>query len=168
MSCRKRRRWHFRDPKFKTFLGEHASRLTQVWGAFGALTSLPLCATSKSHATLLITGNYGSLWNQCPRMEEETWCRRGWGGAGGGGGSLHFKNRYCQGGCRIFIYNIFLGGGRGGKGFIHHTFLNSLPPPPPWNVIKVRSLAPYALAQRNCETLKINKKNTFPPLNLHE
>ena len=32
ISCRKRRRWHFRDPKFKTFLlGEHAHRLPQVW-----------------------------------------------------------------------------------------------------------------------------------------
>ena len=27
ISCRKRRRWHFRGPKFKNFLGEHAPRL---------------------------------------------------------------------------------------------------------------------------------------------
>ena len=42
MSCRKRRGWHFRDPKFKNFLlGEHAPRLPQVWGAFGAVAILP-------------------------------------------------------------------------------------------------------------------------------
>ena len=46
----------FRDPKIKNFLGEHAPRLPQVWGAFGKLTFLPLCAPSKSHATLLTTG----------------------------------------------------------------------------------------------------------------
>ena len=47
MSCRKRRRWHFRDPKFKHFLGEHAPSLPQVWGAFRALTFLPLRALSR-------------------------------------------------------------------------------------------------------------------------
>ena len=56
MSCRKHRRWHFGDPKFKNLPGEHAPRLPQVWGAYGALTFLPLRAPSKSHATLLTTG----------------------------------------------------------------------------------------------------------------
>ena len=46
MSCRKRRRWHFRDPKFSYFLlGEYAPRLHQVW----AVTFIPLRAPSKSH-----------------------------------------------------------------------------------------------------------------------
>ena len=49
MSCRKCRRWHFRDPKFKNFLGEHAPRFPQVWGAFSMLTC-PLHAPSNSHA----------------------------------------------------------------------------------------------------------------------
>ena len=31
MSCRKHRRWHFQDSKFKNFLAEHAPRLPQVW-----------------------------------------------------------------------------------------------------------------------------------------
>ena len=48
MSCRKCRRWHFRDPKFKNFLGEHAPRFPQVWGAFSMLTC-PLHAPSNSH-----------------------------------------------------------------------------------------------------------------------
>ena len=43
----------FREPKFKNFSGEHAPRLPQVWGAFGELTFLPLCAPSKANATLL-------------------------------------------------------------------------------------------------------------------
>ena len=46
----------FRDPKLKNFLGERAPRLPQVWGAYGELTFLPLCAPSKFHATLLTTG----------------------------------------------------------------------------------------------------------------
>ena len=62
MSCRKRRRWHFRDPEFKHFLGEHALRLPQVWGAFSMLTFLPLCAPSKSHATLPTTSILGGVY----------------------------------------------------------------------------------------------------------
>ena len=56
MSCRNCWRWHFRDPKYKNFLGEHAPRLPQVWVAFGTLTFLSLRAPSKFHATLLTTG----------------------------------------------------------------------------------------------------------------
>ena len=61
MSCRKHRRWHSRDPKLKHFLREHAPRLPQVWGAYGALTFLPLRAPSKSHATLLTSVDYWYL-----------------------------------------------------------------------------------------------------------
>ena len=62
----------FRDPKTINFLGEHALRLPQVWGAFGKLTFLPLHAPSKSHAMLLTTGI----------LQQETWSRRGWRGRG--------------------------------------------------------------------------------------
>ena len=56
LSCRKRSRWHFRDPKFKYFLlGQHAPRLLQIWGVFGALTFILLRAPSKSHAALPTT-----------------------------------------------------------------------------------------------------------------
>ena len=65
MSYRKRRRWHFRDPKFKNFLGV----LPQVWGTFGALTFLLL---QNLMLCCWLPASY-SLWNQCPRLEEETW-----------------------------------------------------------------------------------------------
>ena len=57
MSSRKRRRRYFRDLKFKHFLGKIAPDSPQFWGAFGALTFLPLRAALKSHATLL-TADY--------------------------------------------------------------------------------------------------------------
>ena len=107
MSCRKCRRWHFRDPKFKNFLGE----LPQVWGTFGALTFLLLqnlmlrCWTPASY----------SLWNQCPRLEEETWklLLPSWG--------------------TIFICNYF-----GGFKFWYTTLLKT--PASLWDVINDQSL----------------------------
>ena len=106
----KRRRWHFRDPKLKKFLGEHAPRLPQVWGTFGALTLYLLPLRAHSNLTLRWLPVSYSLWNQCPWMEEETWSRRGL----GGGGGVHFKNSYCQGGYNFHMYFSFGGGGGGG------------------------------------------------------
>ena len=75
MSCRKRRRWHFRDPNLKILLlGEHAPRLRQVSGALSALTFLPLGAPSKYHATLPTPVAYVI---NAQGMEEETWSGRG-------------------------------------------------------------------------------------------
>ena len=107
MSCRKCRRWHFRDPKFKIFCGE----LPPVWGIFGALTFLLLqnlmlrCWTTASY----------SLWNQCPRLEEETWklLLPSWG--------------------TIFICNYF-----GGFKFWYTTLLKT--PASLWDVINDQSL----------------------------
>ena len=53
MFSRKRRKWHFRDPKLKIFLGEHTSSTSapppRVWSAFVALFLLPVRTPSKSH-----------------------------------------------------------------------------------------------------------------------
>ena len=47
MSCRKHRRWHFPDPKFKNFpAGGACPRHPRFKVAIGALTFLPLCAPS--------------------------------------------------------------------------------------------------------------------------
>ena len=103
MSCRKRRRWHFWDPKFKNFPGEHAPRLPQVWGAYGALTFLPLRAPSKSHATLLITG----ILQLMKSMRLKGWRRNS---KRVGGGGVHFKNCYYQVGWGVqFLYVFILG-----------------------------------------------------------
>ena len=112
MSCRKRRRWHFRDLKIKTFLGEHAPRFPQMGRLCRANLSSPACR------------------NQWPRMKEETCTRRGWG--------EHFKNCYCQGGGTIFTYHFLGRAGGGGKVLIHHTFLKT--PAPLWDVINDWSL----------------------------
>ena len=108
MSSRKRRGRHFRDSKFKHFLGEHAPRLPQFWGAFGALTFLPLRAALKSPATLL-TADYRYL--IAYEINAQGWKKRlGLDGIGGGG--CIFKIAiYCQGGT-TFIGNYFFGGGK--------------------------------------------------------
>ena len=94
MSCRKRRRWHFRDPKFKHFLGEHAPSLPQVWGAFRALTLLPLRALSRYAA---------HYWYLTPyEINAQGWKKR-LGLEGVGGGGVHFKNCYCQGGYNFYM-----------------------------------------------------------------
>ena len=132
MSSRKLRRRHFRDSKFKHFLGEHAPRLPQVWGAFGALTFLPLRAALKSPATLL-TADYRYL--IAYEINAQGWKKRlGLDGIGGGG--CIFKIAiYCQEGVQLSLVIIFL---RGGKVLIHHTFLKT--PVPLWDVINDRSL----------------------------
>ena len=117
ISCKKRRRWPFRGPKFKNFLGEHAPRLPppppQDWGAFVfLLPSFPPCTFKSSRCWLQVSY---SLWNQCLGMEEA-------------GGEVHFKNCYCQGG-----YNFHMKLFRWGRGMIHHTFLKT--PFPLWDVI---------------------------------
>ena len=108
MSSRKRRRRHFRDSKFKHFRGEHAPRLPQVWGAFGALTFLPLRAALKSPATLL-TADYGYL--IAYEINAQGWKKRlGLDGIGGGG--CIFKIAiYCQEGVHLSLVIIFWGGG---------------------------------------------------------
>ena len=48
------RRWHFRDPKFQDFLGEHAPLTPLIASAKGANEKFLLVRTSsKSHATAL-------------------------------------------------------------------------------------------------------------------
>ena len=89
MSCRKRRRWHFRDPKFKHFLGEHAPSLPQFWGAFRALTFLPLRALSRYAA---------HYWYLTPYEINAQGRKKRLGLEGVGGGVVHFKNCYYQGG----------------------------------------------------------------------
>ena len=130
MSSRKRRRRHFRDSKFKYFLGEHAPRLPQFWGAFGALTFPPLRAALKSPATLL-TADYRYL--IAYEINAQGWKKRlGLDGIGGGG--CIFKIAiYCQEGVQLSVVIIF-----GGKVLIHHTFLKT--PVPLRDVINDRSL----------------------------
>ena len=110
LSCRKRSRWHFRDPKFKYFLlGQHAPRLLQVWGVFGALTFILLRALSKSHATLPTTCILNSVDYE---INAQGWKKTlGLEGDGGRGGCI--LNCYCQGGGgTTFRCNfIFFGGG---------------------------------------------------------
>ena len=109
MSGRKRRRWHFRDPKFQTFQGKY----TPSWGAFVALTFLPLRTPSKSHATLLWLLTQG--WKKRLGLE------------GVVGGGVYFKDCYCQGGTISRICNYL-----GGNVLIHHTVLKN--PAPLWDV----------------------------------
>ena len=72
MSCRKRRRWHF-------------------------LLTFSLRAPSNLKLRCWLPISLYSLWNQCPRMEEET-CR-GW----GGGCNFHMQ-LFCLGGRVKFWY----------------------------------------------------------------
>ena len=126
MSSRKRKRRHFRDSKFKHFLGEHAPRLPQFWGAFGALTFLPLRAALKSPATLL-TADYRYL--IAYEINAQGWKKRL--------GLEGVRERGLQ-----FSYAItFLGGG--GRVLIQHTFLN--PRPPSRDEINDRSLTSVQL-----------------------
>ena len=120
MSCRKCRRWHFRDPKFKNFLGV----LPQVWGTFGALTFLLL---QNLMLCCWLLASY-SLWNQCPRLEEETWSRRGQ----RGGGGAFWKLLLPRGGT-IFICNYF-----GGFKFWYTTLLKT--PAALWELMNDQSL----------------------------
>ena len=64
-----------------------------------------------------------SLWNQCPRMEEETWSRRGW-----GRGTIFICNYYYY---YYYYYCFFLGGGT----VLVQTLFWTLPPPPPKDII---------------------------------
>jgi len=66
--------------------------LPQVWGAFGALTFLPLHAPSKSHATLPIDYRYLIAYE----INTQGWKNRL--GLEGVGGGVHFKTCYRQGG----------------------------------------------------------------------
>ena len=126
LSCRKRSRWHFRDPKFKYFLlGQHAPRLLQVWGVFGALTFILLRAPSKSHATLPTTCILNSVDYEINAQGwKKTLGLEGDGGRGGGGGCI--LNCYCQGGGGTTFRCNFIFFGGGGEILIHHT---SYPPP---------------------------------------
>ena len=123
MSCRKRRRWHLRDPKCKHFLGEHAPRLPRVWGAFGAQTFLPLRAPSKPHATLSTT-RFSWLTKSMPKDGKRDSCsRRSW----RGGGGCILKIVIAKGvlfSYVIIIIIIFFSWG-GGKVLIHRTSRNT-------------------------------------------
>ena len=87
MSCRKRWRWHFRDPKFKNFRGEYA---------FGTLT-FPLPAPIK------ISRYAADYWYVQAYEINAQWCKKGLGldGVGVGEG---------KGGCILKIV-IAMGGG---------------------------------------------------------
>ena len=122
MSSRKLRRRHFRDSKFKHFLGEPPLRLPQVWGAFGALTFLPLRAALKSPATLL-TADYRYL--IAYEINAQGWKKRlGLDGIGGGG--CIFKIAiYYQEGVQLSLVIIF---GWGGSFDTPHFSENPRPP----------------------------------------
>ena len=111
LSCRKRSRWHFRDPIFKYFLlGQHAPRLLQVWGVFGSLTFILLRAPSKSHATLPTTCILNSVDYE---INAQGWKKTlGLEGDGGRGG-VHFKLLLPGMGVQLSDVILFLG--RGGK-----------------------------------------------------
>ena len=77
-----------------------------------------------------------SLWNQRPRMDKETWSRRGWRGC-------ILKIVIAKG--VQFSYVIIIVLFWGGKVLIQHTLSwtptpNPHPPPFPWDVINDRSL----------------------------
>ena len=132
MSCGKHRRWHFQDPKFKNFLGIMPLDPPKVWGTFGSLIFLPVHAPSKSHTMPLISSIL-SLMKSVPNGVKKrktnylkTWSRRGF-----GGGGVHFKNCYFQGGFN-FDMKLFWGA----KVLMRHTFLKTLAHPPHfWEVI---------------------------------
>ena len=123
MSCRKYRRWHFRDPKLKNFLGV----LPQVWDTIGALSFLLLQNLMLRFWVL----PFYSLWNQCPSLEEETCSRWGW--SGGWGCILKIVIAGAGGGGTIFICNYF-----GGFKFWYTTLLKT--PAALWDVINDQSL----------------------------
>ena len=117
MSCRKRKRWHFRDPKFETFLREHAPRLPQVWGASSVLTfTSPACTFKISRYAV----NYRHL--VAYEINAQGWKKR----LSLGGGGVHFKNCYCQGGVQL-SYVIILAG----YSFDTPHFSENPHPPPP-------------------------------------
>ena len=160
MSCRKCRRWHFRDPKFKNFLGEHAPRFPQVWGAFSMLTC-PLHAPSNSHA--LYAADYIYQYLIAYEINAQGWKKRLIGIEGVkikftcficcwlhipvsyslwnqcprmGGGGVHFETCYCQEGYNFYMWLFVCGGG----GNFLYTTLFWPPHPRPLEVINDRSL----------------------------
>ena len=120
MSCRKCRRWHFRDPKFKNFLGV----FPQVWGTFGALTffsfKISCCAADYWHLIAYEINTQG--WKK----------RLGLEGVRGGGGGAFWKLLLPRGGT-IFICNYF-----GGFKFWYTTLLKT--PATVWELINDQSL----------------------------
>ena len=120
MSCRKCRRWHFRDPKFKNFLG-YSPR-------FGAPLVHWLFFSFK------ISCCAADYWRLIAyEINTQGWKKRlGLEGVRGGGG-VHFENCYCQGGGTIFICNYF-----GGFKFWYTTLLKT--PATIWELINDQSL----------------------------
>ena len=117
MSCRKCRRWYFREPKFKHYLGEACPQTTRGLGRlrranFPPAGTFKISCYSANHAPV-----FYNLWNQCPILKIVI--AKG-GGKGGGGVQC--------------LYVITL---EKGKVLIHHTFLKTSGPH--WDVINERS-----------------------------
>ena len=119
--------FHFPDPKFEKFLGEHAPSRPPCLGRLG------LANFSSSACTFKIscyTANYRHL--IAYEINAQGWKKRlSLEGVGmGGGGGVHFKICYCQEGEVQFSYVIILVGYSFDTPHFY-TFLNPSPLPPP-------------------------------------
>ena len=56
-----RRNWHFRDTKFKSFLGGACSKATLIWNAFGGLNVLAVCTLRPCYCPFSVRINGGWL-----------------------------------------------------------------------------------------------------------
>ena len=127
--------FHFPDPKFEKFLGEHAPSRPPCLGRLGpANFSSPACTLKIS----CYTANYRHL--IVYEINAQGWKKRlSLEGVGMGGG-VHFKTCYCQeGGGVQFSYVIILVGYSFDTPHFY-TFLNPPSPHPRWDVINVQSL----------------------------
>ena len=81
----------------------------------------------------------------------------------GGGGVYILKIAIAKGAVEFSYIIFFFGGGRGGKGFIHHTFLNYRPPTP---LERNKSTVPSSLRPRSEElwNTKNKQKKHFPSI----
>ena len=101
MSYRKRRKWHFRDPKFKNVLGEHAHRTSPGLGRLRRANFSPGCTFTISR--------YAADYQYLVAYEiiAPGWKKRfGLEGVGGRGGILKIIIAKGGGGT-IFICNYF-------------------------------------------------------------
>ena len=133
MSCRKRRRWHFRDPKFKNFLGEHAPRTPPGLGRLRRANFSPAWTFKISRYPI----DYRYL--VAYEIIAQGWKKRlglegGWRWGGGGGGILKIIIFFLGGGVQFSSVMIF-----GGLSFNTPHFSDPSPPAP-WDVINDRSL----------------------------
>ena len=127
--------FHFPDPKFEKFLGEHAPSRPPCLGRLGlANFSSPACTFKIS----CYTANYRHL--IAYEINAQGWKKRlSLEGVGMVWGGVHFKICYCQEGGVQFSYVIILVG----YSFDTPHFYTFLNPPSPhlrWDVINVQSL----------------------------